>query len=87
MLLKATVKQVAGPKQEGGTPKTNPGAIISTETSKDHPAKGQLFDQRGDEYGGDEPGQGSGEFKGAESGRGNEVARGQQPNGQAPNDG
>ena len=87
MPLKATVKQVAGPKQEGGPPKDDPGAIISTEAGEDHPAKGQLFDQRGDEYGGDEPGQGSGEFKGAESGRGNEVARGQQPNGQAPNDG
>ena len=87
MLLKATVKQVAGPKQEGGTPKADPDAIISTEAGEDHPAKGQLFDQRGDEYGGDEPGQGPGEFKGAESGRGNEVARGQQPNGQAPNDG
>ena len=87
MPLKATVKQVAGPKQEGGTPKADPGAIISTEAGEDHPAKGQLFDQGGDEYGGNEPRQGPGEFKEVKRGRGNEMARGQQPNGQAPNDG
>ena len=67
--------------------RAEPGAIISTETGKDHLAKGQLFDQGGDEYGGDEPGQGPSEFKEVERGRGNEMARGQQPNGQAPNDG